>query len=212
MEGNELRAIREWLGMTQQALAEILGVSRGLVARWESGSQRISLRTAIAVSGVALAQGKPSADIEKILERYTHQLVEGIQARHAKERRPPLIAVTPDGSVRGEDMVRTFSRLGTDFLDATSKELRGAVAEADMTPDLAARLWGRARQTIEAHVEKAVLEIPADADVRAAWMGKLRSDGQRLGQGLVEFEGGEVPGIPGGVEGFGPVAAAGGRS
>lgn len=37
MEGNELKAKRENLGLTQTELADILGVKMNTVYRWESG-------------------------------------------------------------------------------------------------------------------------------------------------------------------------------
>ncbi len=37
MEGNELKAKRESLGLTQTELADILGVKMNTVYRWESG-------------------------------------------------------------------------------------------------------------------------------------------------------------------------------
>lgn len=42
MDPDELKVIRKQLGLTQTELAEALGVRRGAVARWETGTRRIT--------------------------------------------------------------------------------------------------------------------------------------------------------------------------
>ena len=41
MDGTELRALREKVGMTQEQLAKELGVAANTVARWERGERTI---------------------------------------------------------------------------------------------------------------------------------------------------------------------------
>ena len=46
MHGNDLRALRESLGLTQSALADALGMHANTVARMERDEKPISTRTA----------------------------------------------------------------------------------------------------------------------------------------------------------------------
>lgn len=49
MSPSDLRATRERLELSQQALADLLGVSRFLIIRLESGEREIDPRTRLAV-------------------------------------------------------------------------------------------------------------------------------------------------------------------
>lgn len=66
MTAGELASIRHGLGVTQQALAEALGVHRVSVARWETGAVPITARTAIAVR---LIEAKTVGDRKPTRER-----------------------------------------------------------------------------------------------------------------------------------------------
>ncbi|MBI2817828.1 MAG: helix-turn-helix domain-containing protein [Acidobacteria bacterium] len=55
MNPEELRVIRDKLGMTQEQLASALGVHRVAVARWETGTRKIPSMLALALH--TLAQG-----------------------------------------------------------------------------------------------------------------------------------------------------------
>jgi DNA-binding XRE family transcriptional regulator len=52
LRGEQMRAVREANGLTQEQLADMLGISRAYVARMESGDKRINQRTAIAFAAV----------------------------------------------------------------------------------------------------------------------------------------------------------------
>lgn len=54
MDGKQLRAIREKLGLTQAELADRLDVNRVTVARWETEAIAIDRRTELAVKFLAM--------------------------------------------------------------------------------------------------------------------------------------------------------------
>lgn len=57
MEGNQLKAIREKLGLTQTELADILGVKMNTVYRWESGI--LSVPKSIELAMETVERNKP---------------------------------------------------------------------------------------------------------------------------------------------------------
>ena len=59
MEGNELKAKRESLGLTQTELADILGVKMNTVYRWESGILSVPKSIELAIETV-VRQHKPN--------------------------------------------------------------------------------------------------------------------------------------------------------
>ena len=56
MSPNQIRAIRAWFDLTQEELAERLGVAQNSVARWENGSRN------------------PSRPVVKLLEQMWEQI------------------------------------------------------------------------------------------------------------------------------------------
>lgn len=52
MTAHELRRVRERLGLTQQGLADALGVSQSAVSQMESGATRITRRTKVQVQAI----------------------------------------------------------------------------------------------------------------------------------------------------------------
>ena len=57
MTPNEIRAVRAWLGESQDEFGQRLGVSRIAVARWETGARN------------------PSGPVVKLLEQLWNQMV-----------------------------------------------------------------------------------------------------------------------------------------
>lgn len=57
LTGEQLKRMRERAGMTQQALADLLGVHRQTVTRWENGAAEIP--TLAAISARWLLRPKP---------------------------------------------------------------------------------------------------------------------------------------------------------
>jgi len=53
MKPEELKVIRERLGLSQAALAEMIGVARETVARWETGTRRITEPAARLIGRIA---------------------------------------------------------------------------------------------------------------------------------------------------------------
>ena len=68
MEGNELKAKRERLELTQTELAEILGVKMNTVYRWESGILSVPKAIALAMETVE-RNFKGEANSDKALEK-----------------------------------------------------------------------------------------------------------------------------------------------
>ena len=58
MEGSELKAKRENLGLTQTELADILGVKMNTVYRWESGILAVPKSIELAMKTVEREQSK----------------------------------------------------------------------------------------------------------------------------------------------------------
>ncbi len=58
MTGQELKRLRLQLGLTQEALAVLLGVRRNTVTRWEMGKHPINAMTVIAINAVLSAERK----------------------------------------------------------------------------------------------------------------------------------------------------------
>lgn len=66
MEPKHIKTIRAWFGLTQQELADKLGVSQNAVARWETGSRHptgsaVTLLTGLLVQVAEQMQGESSA-------------------------------------------------------------------------------------------------------------------------------------------------------
>lgn len=59
MNPDQLRTIRERLGLTQSQLAERLQVSRITVTRWETGVITIDERTRLAIEHLSCRHRKP---------------------------------------------------------------------------------------------------------------------------------------------------------
>jgi transcriptional regulator with XRE-family HTH domain len=60
MTGDELRKVREALGMTQEQLAIALGVAPNTVARWERSERAIPPYLSLALQTVERERGKKS--------------------------------------------------------------------------------------------------------------------------------------------------------
>lgn len=60
----ELRAIRVRLNLTQQALADLLGVHKVTVAHWEAGTRAIQQQSAMAIRYVELTRGEARPEME----------------------------------------------------------------------------------------------------------------------------------------------------
>lgn len=92
MYGQELKGIRRRLRMTQTEMAHRLGVSRAILAKWESDSGELPIRTELAVRALQerlfLEQASPEYIelLEELKRRYeTNQLSRGTVMRLLSE-------------------------------------------------------------------------------------------------------------------------------
>jgi transcriptional regulator with XRE-family HTH domain len=60
MNGDELRQRREALGMTQEQLAQALGVNTMTVSRWERGVRSVPPHLSLALEAIEIKQKKKS--------------------------------------------------------------------------------------------------------------------------------------------------------
>lgn len=79
MTAAELRCVREWLGLTGEALGRLVGVTDRMVRRWEAGTHQIP-------DGARL-------EIERA-EQTTADIVDGVVAQ-LKDARDPAVIVYP---------------------------------------------------------------------------------------------------------------------
>lgn len=63
MTGAELRETRQSLGLSQQALADELGLSRRMIIAMEKGEKPIERRTELAVRYLLLVRGEVAAAV-----------------------------------------------------------------------------------------------------------------------------------------------------
>lgn len=98
--GAEVRSLRKQLGLTQQDLAEALGVSFQQIQKYEKGSNRIAVSTLIAIS--RFFEVSPSAIVDHVAgEQPT--MADELRNRTAKfetlEKRTLAIRGILDGSI-----------------------------------------------------------------------------------------------------------------
>lgn len=69
MTGGELQTVREWLGLTTESLAGLLGVRHDTVRRWESGRDRVPARVREEIERVEADTAAAVTDLATTLAR-----------------------------------------------------------------------------------------------------------------------------------------------
>ena len=120
--GDRIRILRSGRGLTQQAVAEALDVSRSAVAMWEKNGREPNLETLTALAKL------PDVPLSALVEREEAPLPAGVYPVHRK-RIPLLGAIAAGEPIFADEQHETYVDVGGSVRADFALEVQGASME-----------------------------------------------------------------------------------